>query len=176
MKKITDRIFLGLICGVITGFPGRMLNTIEYHLGITDVKYGQTAANLFLPKDKVNTKEAQITASLNNHIGLGILGSCIVYLLSATGRDHAAIKGMGVGASAWVAVYGLAVRFGVDVRSKKPLAPVLSFIDHALFGALCGVLVSKLGDDSLFPKPQAKKENIPLFYTGDELIHKKIKP
>lgn len=173
MKKITDRIFLDLICGVVTGFPGRMLNTLEYHLGITDVKYGQTAANLFLPKDKVNTKEAQITGSLTNHIGLGVLGSSIVYLLSATGRDYAAIKGMGIGASAWVAVYGLAVRFGVEVRSKKPLAPVLSFIDHALFGALCGVLVSKLGDDSLFPNPQVKKDKIPLFYTDDEFIQKR---
>lgn len=159
MKKIKDRIVLSLICGVIAGFPSRILNTLEYYVGLTDVKYGQTAANLFLPEDKVNTKEAQITASLNNHVGLGILGSLIVYLLTATGRDHAALKGIGIGAVSWVAVYGLGAKFGVEVRSKKPLAPILSFIDHILFGALCGILAAKIGANFLFPDFQQAKAN-----------------
>lgn len=86
MFKIRDRILLGIITGVICGLPGRVTNAIEYQLGLTDVKYGQMASSLFLPKNKVNTREAKIVASVTNHINISMTGIFVTYLLSAIAR------------------------------------------------------------------------------------------
>ncbi len=168
MKKISDRILLGIVSGIISGIPGRVLNRYEYHKGSTDIKYGQIAASFFLPKSKVNTKEGKLIGYIVNHINLGITGVIITYLLSATGRDKAILKGAGVTAAAWLFVYGVASRLSINVRGRKKLAPILSFLDHLSLGTLCGLLVSKLGDDALFPDTvQCKNhEKLPLFATN----------
>ncbi|WP_143824648.1 hypothetical protein [Natranaerobius trueperi] len=79
------------------------------------------------------------------------------YLLSRTGRDKAMFKGFGVGALAFVFIYGLTSKLKEFPQSEKPLAHLLSFLDHVTFGSFCGLLVSKLGDDLLFSKTQSKK-------------------
>lgn len=164
MFKFKDRILLGIATGIICGVPGRMLNTLEYHTRTTDAKYGQMAANLFLPKNLVNTKEGRVIGSITNQTMLGMTGILVTYLLSATGRDKAMIKGLGVGTSLWITIYGLSSRLNLSVKSKKPLSPLLSFIDHAIFGSLCGLFASKLGHDSLFPDINIKnaKDKLPL--------------
>lgn len=166
--KIKDRILLGTLAGLVCGTPGRIINAVEYHFGITDVKYGQMAANLFLPKKIINTKEAQLTGCLTNQFGISLMGITVTYLLSATGRDHAVLKGMGVGSLAWTTVYGLTSRIGLTVKSKKSHAPILSFVDHAIFGVMCGLFVAKFGHDSLFPdsKVTNPNEKFPLIYTN----------
>jgi hypothetical protein len=164
MFKIRDRILLGVLAGIVCGMLGRILNDLEYHLKLTDVKYGQMAANLFLPKNKLDTPEARIVASLVNQSNISLMGVTVCYLLSATGRDKAVLKGLGVGATAWTTIYGLTARMGLSVKTRKPLSPILSFIDHALFGTMCGLFVSKLGHDSLFPDKKIKnaQEKLPL--------------
>jgi hypothetical protein len=149
--KINDRIFLGMISGILSGIPGRLLNMFEYKKGLTDVKYGQLAAGIFYPKSQVNTNQGKLTGYLVNQVNLGITGVIISYLLSATGRDKAMLKGAGVTASAWLFVYGVASRLTVRPTRRKELSPLLSFIDHIILGVLCGHFVSKLGDDVLFP-------------------------
>ncbi len=44
-------------------------------------------------------------------------------------------------------------------KSKKPLTALLSFGDHLIFGAVTATLVSKLGDDSLFPSNKQADKN-----------------
>jgi hypothetical protein len=162
--KIRDRILLGVLAGIVCGTPGRIFNDLEYHLKLTDVKYGQMAANLFLPKNKLNSPKARIIASLINQTNISLMGVMVCYLLSATGRDKAVLKGIGVGATAWTTIYGLTARIGLSVKTRKPLSPILSFIDHALFGTMCGLFVSKFGHDSLFPDNRIKntREKLPL--------------
>lgn len=167
MLKIKDRIILGIVSGVIASLPGRFINALEYRTGLTDIQYDQMASSLFLPKNKIKTGEAKVTGSIINHTMVGLTGILITYLLSATGRDKAMIKGIGVTSALWITIYGLAPKFGVKVKSKKTFAPILSFIDHALLGSLCGFFSSKLGHDSLFPDTQISDQNanekLPLF-------------
>lgn len=173
LLKIKDRILLGILAGVICGIPGRVTNAIQYNKKLTDVKYGQMSANLFLPSSKVNTTEGRIVSSLVNNTMISITGILTTYVLSITGRDKAIVKGMGVVTSMWVAIYGLTARLGLSIKSKKPLGPILSYIDHAIFGALCGLFVSKFGDDSLFPDVKIKpEEKLPLAFTSDSKIPK----
>lgn len=170
MRKIRDRILLGMVTGIICGIPGRVVNDMEYHLRLTDVKYGQMASSLFLPKSKINTPEARIIGSIANHAMTSLTGVVVTYLLSATGRDKAAIKGMGVTSIFWMALFGLGAKLNITLNSKRPLSSMLSYIDHAVFGALCGLFASKAGDDTLFPDHQVKGNSgkLPLIYTNEE--------
>lgn len=170
MRKIKDRIFLGIITGIIAGVPGRLLNAWEHNNGQTDIKYGHMASSLFIPKEKTNTTEGKIIGSITNHINISLTGVLVTYLLSATGRDKAIIKGLGVSSVAWLAIYGLSSRLGVTAKNKKPLSPILSFIDHLTLGGLSGLIVSKLGDDALFPDniKTNNKEKIPLIATNSD--------
>lgn len=176
--KIRDRILLGVITGIAAGIPGRLLNAWEYNKGITDEKYGQMASSLFLPKGRKNSTEAKVIGSLTNHINISITGIIVTYLLSATGRDKAVLKGLGVSSTAWLAIYGLASRLGITSKSKKPIAPLLSFFDHATLGVLCALIASRLGDDSLFPDKNNLKadEKMPLISSSSEVSLKKKKP
>lgn len=150
--KIKDRIVLGAVSGLLAGVPGRLINAVEYKAGLTDLKYQQQATSLFIPKNKSGTLHGKILASLVNNTNVSITGVIICYLLSASGRDHAIIKGAGVGAFSWVIINGVVSNLGLKNKYKKPLSPILSFFDHVILGSLTGLLVSKLGDDSLFPE------------------------
>lgn len=155
--KIRDTILLGVIAGTLAGFPARLTNNTAYKLGLTDQKYGQMAASLFLPADKqkVHRREAQVVGFLADYINCGIMGVTVVQLLARTGRDNAILRGIGVSALAWMSLYGLTTRLKVAPPSRKPLSSILSFADHVIFGALCGWLVEKLGYGALFPRRQA---------------------
>ena len=167
MFKIRDRVILGVISGIVTGTPSKILNSMEYRANLTDVKYGHITSNLFLPKSEVNAPGAKILAALANHVNSGIVGVLITYLLSLTGRDQAVVKGLGVASFSWIIIYGtLSERLGLRRKSKRPLTHLLSFLDHALFGALCGLFISKYGDDSLFPDQKMPNEQFQLRSLG----------
>lgn len=151
--KIKDRVMLGLLAGLVAAIPARLLNNVAYKLGLTDRKYGQMAASLFLPtnKQKVHRRETQIVGGIADRINCGIMGLTITSLLSLTGRDKAVIKGISVTSLAWLTLYGLTTRLGVAPQSRKPLSSLLSFGDHAVLGGLCGWIVAEFGHDALFP-------------------------
>ncbi|KUO49815.1 MAG: hypothetical protein APF76_00800 [Desulfitibacter sp. BRH_c19] len=169
MRKITDRIILGMVSGLIAGIPGRLINSAEYRAGYTDLRYNHLASSLFIPKNKTNSTEGKLLAAFVNNINVSSVGVVISYLLSATGRDKAVVKGMGVAAISWIMINGLVSNLGLKIKSKRPLSPILSLADHLIFGSLTGFLVSKLGDDSLFPDKEGKGENkLPLISTNDD--------
>jgi len=70
---------------------------------------------------------------------------------------------MGVGGLAWVTINGFIGSQILKRKSKNSIPPILSFLDHMINAGLCGILVSKLGDDSLFPdtKSLKLKEKLP---------------
>lgn len=165
--KIRDRIILGVISGLIAGIPGRLINAVEYKENLTDIRYNQLAASLFIPKNKTNTIEGKALASFVNNINLGVVGVMTTYILSLTGRDKAIIKGMGTGAISWIMLNGVVSNLGLGIKSKKPISPILSFADHVIFGLLTGYLISKLGDDALFPDDKENsKDKIPIIATN----------
>ncbi|MEW6622649.1 MAG: hypothetical protein AB1420_05915 [Bacillota bacterium] len=47
MKKIKNRILLGVVSGLLGAIPSNILNAVEYNLGLTDRKYEQMAASIF---------------------------------------------------------------------------------------------------------------------------------
>jgi hypothetical protein len=165
MLKIKDRITLGILSGVIAGIPDILINELQYRMGLTDLTYSQIGANVFYPKNSVNSQEARVVGLLANGLMIGVSGVLFAYLLSATGRDKAELKGLGFGLFSWLAIYGLGKKMGLSVKSQKPLTPLLSFIDHMLFGSLLGFITPRLGDESLFPDVKSGEEKIPILST-----------
>ncbi|OWZ83021.1 hypothetical protein [Natranaerobius trueperi] len=150
MRKIKDRIILGVVSGIIGGIPGALFNSFEYKKGLVDVKYGQMAASLFTTKDRVNTFSGRTLGKLANFILTSTLGTAITYTLSTTGRDYAITKGMGIASLYWYLLFGVSPRLIVPAKSKKASSNLLSLVDHLVFGAFTSVLITKLGDDPLF--------------------------
>jgi hypothetical protein len=77
MRKITDRIFLGIVCGLIAGIPGRFINAAEYKAKLTDLRYNQLASSLFIPKNKTNTDQGKVLAAFVNNINVSSVGVLI---------------------------------------------------------------------------------------------------
>jgi multidrug transporter EmrE-like cation transporter len=157
MKKIQDRVLLGVISGTLAAIPGRILNKIEFEAGLTDSRYEQMAALLFVSKKDVHKQPGKVIGKIANGLLANAVGITTTYTLSTTGRDYAILKGIGVTSLAWLGMYG----FGTQAKmrkSKKPLVPLLSYLDHVIFGTTTALLVKTLGDDKLFPDNQIETE------------------
>jgi len=167
--KIRDTVLLGITAGILAGFPARFTNNTAYRLGLTDRKYGQMAASLFLPsnKQRVHRQETEVVGFLADYINCGLIGVIVASVLSRTGRDYAALKGVGVASLAWMALYGLTTRLKVAPASRKPLSSILSFGDHVLFGALCGWISSRLGSSFIFPYRERRFYRLPQRETAE---------
>lgn len=171
MIKIKDRIIHGMLTGIIAGIPDTIINELEYRAGLTDLSYSQIGANLFLPKNKFKNNKAWVLGMLANFTMLSASGILFTYFLSATGRDKAVMKGIGYGIISWLAIYGIGTKVGLTVGSKKTSAPLLSFVDHVIFGGLLGLIAPKIGNDSFFPdsnRKGRKEKQQPIIATGQE--------
>lgn len=169
MIKIKDRIFLGSTCGIIAAAVARTVNRINYKFGLTDIRYNPMAANLFIPKKNAKSSSGSFLGLIVNNINVSVNGIALTYLLSMTGKDYKIIKGLGAGAFSWIIVDGMFGSGKLKIKSNKPLGPIVHFLEHAFYGVLLSTLITKFGDDNLFPsniKTKYPSNNIPLIYTG----------
>lgn len=151
MPKIKDSILLGVVAGLLGAIPGRLLNKAEYKLGFTDSRYEEMAALPFVKKRDINKPSGKNVGKIANGLLTSVVGVSTTYVLKKTGRDHAILKGIGISALSWLGLYSLSAQANIR-KSRKPLTALLSFGDHLIFGATTATLVSKLGDDRLFPR------------------------
>jgi len=61
------------------------------------------------------------------------------------------MKGAGIGSLMWVGIAGLLSNVWLNIKSKKPRTSLISLAKHLLFGAMCSYMITKIGDNSLFP-------------------------
>ncbi len=151
VPKIKDRITLGIVAGMIAAIPGRLLNAMEYRTGLTNFRYGETAAGLFMSAKQSRTVIGDLVGRIANQITVCATGVAGSYLLSLTGKDNAILKGAGLGAVYWMGIFGLSSKASATMaRSKDSRSAILAFIDHIIFGACTTYLITKLGDETVF--------------------------
>lgn len=157
MKKIDDPIVLGIVAGLAGNcvkLAGNLLN--RFVLRESDTTYPEIAAGLFMTKRARDTLTGRVVGAIADFALGGALGVPMVYILRYTGRDHAALKGAGLGHLAWTIMYGT---IGRGMGPKKGVFPLnedtnlSAFINHTWYGMTTALLASKLGDNSLFPEP-----------------------
>lgn len=174
MLKIKDRITLGVISSLIATAPMTPLSLVLNKLGLFDIYYNYPAS-IFLPRSKTNTIEGKAVSALAQNITVGFVGVVTTYVLSATGRDKAVLKGVGVGSFFWLAFNGLLYNKALHIKSKKSYSPIYGWALHALFGGLCAFSAAKFGDDSLFPDSHliTTQQKLPLIgncaYSGNKV-------
>lgn len=166
MAKIKDRIILGILGSLIAAIPGTSLDLIANKLRLSDYFYNH-ASTLFLPRSKSNSLEGKIVSAFVNNITMCLMGVSTSYLLSATGRDKAIVKGSGVYAISWLTLNGFFYSKVLETKTKRPHSPIFSFLIHVISGAICGFSISKLGDDSLFPDIKITSRNTKLPLIGN---------
>lgn len=169
-----DRITLGIAAGCLGVLPGKWANMVEKKLRYTDFDYDQLAAGLFAPKGAIKDPPVKFLGKITNFTNLAFGGVMMTYILSVTGRDKAALKGIGVGSVMWVLIYGITTKTGLtSTKPKRALTPLLSYLDHVGWGACASLLISKFGDDSLFPKKQPQEgQSLPLVGQPAQYQHK----
>ena len=82
-------------------------------------------------------------------------------MLRYTGKDHAAVKGLGTGHFAWITMYGTIGRGLGKTKGVFPLdanTNLSAFFNHSWYGLVIALVASKLGDPALFPEPTSQPQ------------------
>lgn len=164
MKKIKDPLILGAVSGILGNSVKIMGNLFNRHIaGFSGTTYAEITAGLFMTKKERKKKTGLLVGVLGDFAMGAILGIPIVYMLRYTGKDSAALKGLGAGHFAWLALYGVIGRGLGENKGVFPLSAetnLSAFLNHSWYGLATAYAVCKLGDPSLFPEPRSHK-NIP---------------
>lgn len=166
--KIKDRIALGVIAGLAASLPVRLTGMLAEKTSLRDFRYRSMAGTLVVPKSKINTLEGKIMGEVVNGIGLSLAGIVTAYLFSATGRDHCYLKGIGVSYFFGVVLGGIFPKMGLVEKPKfNSRDAMFGILDHIIHGSTCALIVSKLGDEGLFPRDN-EIERVPLINTNED--------
>lgn len=95
MKKIKDRILLGVVAGLCGNLIKTAVDEVSLRKKISQRSFRETASGVWVSTQKeASNLKGQILGGLLD-FGTGILGGIgTVYFLSKTGRDQLCIKGL----------------------------------------------------------------------------------
>lgn len=172
MRKIRDRYLLTVITGLLGLVGVTMLDTLSNKLGFSERSYRQTAAGLFVPSRLgVRSKKGQLLGFMMNGVasivGAGLLSS----LITKTGRDLYALKGIVSGITHGALLMLLQSALPWNKVKPKDARSNLSYVGtNAIYGLICGTAIAKLGDDSLFDAEPANDQIKPTLKTSEEVF------
>jgi len=149
--KIKDRITLGIISGIIGNIAKNLTFKGLSKTGLRDDDIHAKAAGIFMSRRKAKTEAGKGIGILTDFCIACKLGILLVYLLSATGKDHPYLKGASLGQSAWVMMYGVLSSLGGS--RSHPVSPRTSFsnfLAHTVYGVVTASAIMALGDPNLF--------------------------
>jgi len=151
MKKIKDRITLGVVAGVFANVAKQALSFVFGKLKLMEITAPEKAVAIFINKKKIGGSVSTIIGIVADVCIACKLAILLVYIISATGRDNHLLKGLSLGSLAWVIMYGFLSRLGgTGFSTAKPRDSLCSFFTHAVFGLAASELIVRLGDESLF--------------------------
>ncbi len=153
MKKIKDPIVLGVVAGLAGNIIKNIGNEISILLGFSKITYAEIAGGIYMKKKATRTPLGKAIGYLGDNAIGGALGIGFVYVLKATGKDHAIMKGVGYSHLAWTALLGGINKVGISSFQPPDTKTVLSsYINHTLFGLTVAVTATTFGDKDLFPQ------------------------
>ncbi|KJS82957.1 MAG: hypothetical protein JM58_13555 [Peptococcaceae bacterium BICA1-8] len=154
MKKIKDRITLGIVAGVLANVVKQGLSYVFKKLKLINITAPDKAAAMFISKRKTKKPAGSIVGIVADFCIACKLGILLVYVLSATGKDNHLLKGWSIGSLAWTLMYGFLSRMGgTGFSQMKPRDSLSGYFTHAIFGLAVAELIVRLGDEKLF-KPR----------------------
>lgn len=157
MKKIKDRVTLGIVSGLI----GTIIKTgsDEFFLWkkVSQRSFRVTASGVWVDtKRQASSPYGQILGTIMD-LGLGMVGSIVqVYILSKTGKNNLFAKGTLFGMTFGSTITAMLSGFGSNKVKPKDARSNLSYvISSGIFGIVTTYAAALLGDDSLWDAPPA---------------------
>jgi len=158
VKKIKDRIVLGLVSGLagnVAKLAGNLANA--YLFGFSRTTYPILAGQLFMNQKQLRTKTGLLVGTLADMVIGAAVGVPLVYMLTYTGKDHYALKGIGFGNTAWTGLFGAMSRLALNQAAFQDAPTNLSaFLNHTWYGLVASAVAANLGDPGLFGKKAVK--------------------
>lgn len=156
MFKIKDRVFLGVVAGLAGNLVKTLIDEISTKQKISQRSFRGTAAGAWVSQKESTITNGQILGGLLD-FGMGSMGGVgMVYLLSATGKDHLVTKGILTGISMGSLITFVLSAVPTNKAKPKDAASNLSYlVSHAAYGLVTTFVAAKLGDPSLYDvKPE----------------------
>lgn len=156
MRKLNDRICLGLLIGLLANIPKTLNDEFWFRMGYNKRRFSHIVAGIFLPNHIAKSKKGIIFGIYLEYFISCLLGIPFVYMLTYTGKDKAWLKGLISGTLYFDILRGLLARVGIGkIYPKDLFTNVMMSISSSLWGITAGLLTSFLGNAELFkPKPR----------------------
>lgn len=171
IPKIRDRIFLGMLVGVLANIPKVVIDDLSGKFNISQRSFRETAAGVL-----VSTQKQATTAKghlLGNILDFGMAmfgGTLLVKLFSKTGRDHVILKGLFFGIGMGSILTGLLNGPISNKVGPKNAASNLSYVaSHAAYGIVAACLTVSLGHPSLFDAKPYNDASEPTELTTEQI-------
>ncbi|HBV86139.1 MAG TPA: hypothetical protein DEF42_05690 [Desulfosporosinus sp.] len=130
-----DKIFIGVVIGILADGVKLLTNYVLYILGFTKVVFWQIVATRFIQKEYLYNKLAYLIGAIADITVTSLLGVVFVYIIYLFGSKNLWTKGLGFGLVVWVGLFGTLL--GQTVEDKLPQEPtgvVVTLIAHIIFG------------------------------------------
>lgn len=152
MKKIKDRITLGIVAGL----TGTILKTISDEIflrkKISQRSFRETASGVWVSsRREAKNPYGQILGFIMD-LGLGMAGAVAqVHLLSKTGKNNLVAKGTFFGVTFGAIITAMLSGFNTNkVKPKDSRSNLAYVISNAIFGLSTTFAATLLGDESLW--------------------------
>ncbi|KUO76780.1 MAG: hypothetical protein APF81_11465 [Desulfosporosinus sp. BRH_c37] len=171
MKKINDRIFLGMISGAAGLVALTLIDVISSKIKISQRSYRTTAAGVWVSSRRQAEKWPGQLLGVIMNIGLSMVGGfSVVKMLTKYGRDKLVPKGIFFGVTFGAVMTAMLSGFANNkVKPKDALSNLSYIVSHAAFGLVSVFTAAKIGDDSLFDTPPQNDYSKPTEKTTEQL-------
>jgi len=176
VEKIKDRQYLGGIAGLVGGLCMVIIDRVSYSMGFSKRLYAETASGVWVgSKRQARSTTGQVFGTLMT-LTLAMLGGSIkASILSKLGRDKVIPKGLMFGITFGAIITGLTSGFAMNKVRPKDASSNLSYVfASSIYGIVTALLISKLGDDSLFDAKPVNDYIKPTMPTTEEKNQKVI--
>lgn len=158
MQKIKDKIFLGVVSGVMATFGLNIVDWISVFLKKNQWHIWQIGGSVFFPIDKLYSIPALFIGAMTHTSFTALAGVITVYLLFFTGTKHYLLKGWGVYMMFWLALFGGAPRLGIPRLTSFDTKTIMAhFVGHSLAGFIISYLIIKLADERVWEQSIVEK-------------------
>ncbi|MDR3584500.1 MAG: hypothetical protein P4L59_04160 [Desulfosporosinus sp.] len=171
MKKINDRIYLGMLSGFAGFIALNLIDIASSKMGISQRSYPTTAAGVWVPSRRQAEKwQGQLLGTLMN-VGLSMVaGVSVVKMLTSFGRDKLVPKGIFFGITFGSIITAILSGLSHNKVKPKDASSNLSYLlSHAAFGLVSIFTAAKIGDDSLFDTPPQNDYSKPTIKTTEQI-------
>lgn len=178
MKKIKDRMTLGIVSGLIGAVLKIASDEVFLRTKISQRSFRETASGVWVSsRRQAKNTYGQLLGTIMD-LGLGMVGSVAqVQILSKTGKDNLFSKGAFFGVTFGAAITAMLSGFNTNKVKPKDSKSNLSYvISNTIFGLSATYSAVLLADESLWDAPPANNYIQPTIPTSAEKEKMKQNP